>query len=150
MAENIKHPAVEEKVEIQVAAAQIKNITALDPTIAQKAWDELAQLKEKQGKINEQLILANRKLEFVGNTIRFGVENTFQSDYLTQSQFKSELIDYLREKTNCDTLNVEYHIDIRENAGPKIYTPTEKYQYLVQKYPTLAELKQKLGLELDF
>jgi DNA polymerase-3 subunit gamma/tau len=120
----------------------------LDLEIVQKAWEELAKNKEQQGKINEQILLSNRKLEIDGQIVRFTVDNAFQVDYLTL--FKAELVEYLREKSNNSSLTIEYSIEKKEDKTVKAYTSTEKYAYLSQKFPILSELKQKLGLDLDF
>ncbi len=132
-------------IENQASAAPIKDLV---PEMVQQVWDTLAKNKDEQGKINEHILLSNRKLEVEGNIVRFTVDNAFQADYLTV--FKTELIEYLREKTGHPTLNIEYSIEKKENKTVNVYTPTEKYQYLAQKYPHLSDLKQKLGLDLDF
>jgi len=114
----------------------------------EQAWMELAVRKEKEGKINEHLVLNNRVLEIDGEIIRFTVDNAFQADYL--AVFKGELVEHLRGKLDHPTVYVEYTIEKKESKVVKAYTPTEKYQYLVQKYPALSDLRQKLGLDLDF
>ena len=123
-------------------------IPDLDPAFVQKVWDELAKSKEEQGKINEQILLSNRTLEVEGHLIRFKVDNAFQADYLTI--FKAELVEYLRAKTGHPHATIEYSIEKKEGKVATIYTSTEKYNYLSQKFPMLTDLKQKLGLDLDF
>jgi DNA polymerase III subunit gamma/tau len=146
VAEKISAPAVEAKKEEQ---ASLKPEEPNVPKISvQEAWAELTKLKEAQGKINEHILLNNRKLEIEGDVVRFTVDNAFQADYL--AVFKAELVDYLRSKTGMNSLYVEYRIEKKEDNTIKAYTPTEKFQYLVQKHPSLNELRQKLGLELDF
>lgn len=108
----------------------------------------MAEEKNKQNKINDYIILNNRKLELEGNTIKFNVENAFQVDYL--NVFRTEIIDFLRAKTGSSNLNLEYWIEKKVENERKAYTPTEKYQYLVAKFPALGELRNKLGLDLEY
>lgn len=125
-----------------------KEAKPLDREQVIRVWEELALRKDKEGKINEHLVLHNRALDIGTDVIRFTVDNAFQADYL--SVFKAELTEYLREQLDHPTVYVEYSIEKRESKVNKAYTSTEKYQYLVQKYPALSELKQKLGLDIDF
>lgn len=108
----------------------------------------MAEEKKAQNKINDYIILNNRKLELDGNTIKFSVENAFQLDYL--NVFRTEIIDFLRAKTDSSNLNLEYWIEKKVENERKAYTPTEKYQYLLAKFPTLGELRNKLGLDLEY
>ncbi|MBC7389814.1 MAG: DNA polymerase III subunit gamma/tau [Opitutaceae bacterium] len=146
VAENISKPievnkiVVQEEVQTFVSNLEIENTTRI--------WNILAEQKDKQGKINEHLILKDRTLRIEGTTICFTVDNAFQADYL--NVFKNELIEYLRAETNCPTLNLDYKIERKEENSIKAYTPTEKFNHLIQKYPELMEFKQKLGLELDY
>ncbi len=146
VAENISNPVEENKIIVQEEAQTFVGNLDLDNTT--RIWNILAEMKDKQGKINEHLILKDRALRIEGTTICFSVDNAFQADYL--NVFKNELIEYLRQETNCPTLNLDYKIERREENSIKAYTPTEKFNHLIQKYPALMEFKQKLGLELDY
>jgi DNA polymerase III subunit gamma/tau len=108
----------------------------------------LAEEKKNQNKINDYIILNNRKLELEGNTIKFSLENAFQIDYL--NIFRTEIIDFLRAKTESTNLNLEYWIEKKVENERKAYTPSEKYQYLLAKHPKLGELRNKLGLDLEY
>ena len=50
--------------------------------------------------------------------------------------------------------NIQIHIvaemtEAKESASVKLYTSEEKFRYLSQKNPALANFKQKLNLELE-
>jgi DNA polymerase-3 subunit gamma/tau len=148
--EKIEKPKTE-ALEIQPAptsTAETEVVYEISLEKVQHIWQKLADEKNAQGKINEYFILNNRPLQIEGTTLKFSVENTFLSDYLTT--FKSELIEYLREKTACPTLNLEYWVEKKEETNAQVYTPTEKYNYLLEKYPYLGEFKKKLDLDLDY
>jgi len=135
-------------IQKQESVAVLTELMPLNLEFVQKIWQSLAEEKNAQGKINEYTILNNRNIEIEENTIKFNVENDVMVEQLTK--FKQEIIDYLREKTFNSTLNIEYKVEKKEEASVKVYTSTEKYKYLLDKHPLLSELKQKLGLELDF
>lgn len=148
VAEKINQKPQEEQVNqiVEKKEVVIKDLVLEE---VQKVWDDLALAKDKEGKINEHILLSNRKIEIKDNLIiKFAVDNAFQADYL--NVFKTELIDHLRTKLGHPTLYIEYTVEKKEGKSNNMYTPTEKYTYLVQKYPHLLELKQKLGLDLDF
>ncbi|HAR19458.1 MAG TPA: DNA polymerase III subunit gamma/tau [Cytophagales bacterium] len=148
--EKIERPLTESIINepAPISTPQKEVNKSLDLEIVKQIWQKLADEKNAQGKINEYFILNNRPLQIEGTTIKFSVENTFLSDYLTS--FKSELIEYLRDKTVCPTLNLEYWVEKKEETNAQVYTPTEKYNYLLEKYPYLGEFKKKLDLDLDY
>ena len=138
----------EENDKTELPVSKTINDKPLDLVIIQNFWNELTEEKKIQNKINDYIILNNRKLELDGNTIKFGVENAFQVDYL--NIFRTEIIEFLRAKTDSSILNLEYWIEKKVENERKAYTPSEKYQYLLAKFPTLGELRTKLGLDLEY
>lgn len=62
---------------------------------------------------------------------------------------KSDLINYLREKLNNDSILV---IGILQEHDDKkvIYTSRDKFEYLQGKIPLLKEFRDRLGLDTDF
>lgn len=62
---------------------------------------------------------------------------------------KSELVTYLREQLSNDMINVTGEV-IESDDKKIMYTSRDKFEYLQQKIPLLAELKERLGLDTDF
>jgi DNA polymerase III subunit gamma/tau len=74
------------------------------------------------------------------------IVNLSQENLLNEE--KQIMMDFLRE-----TLN-NYHLQLKTILveAPKdetIYTSKEKYQKMVERNPTLEEMRKQLGLELD-
>ncbi|WP_299285842.1 DNA polymerase III subunit gamma/tau [uncultured Mucilaginibacter sp.] len=68
-------------------------------------------------------------------------ENTFRED-------KPNLMNFLRSELK--NFNIEIQTRIEEQSGSrKPYSPVEKFQYMVNKNPELAELKKRFNLEID-
>ncbi|MDO8965351.1 MAG: hypothetical protein Q8S14_10070 [Algoriphagus sp.] len=66
-------------------------------------------------------------------------------------KMKSELVGLIRQLTGADRvlITVEVKEEV-ESGAPKLYTNTDKFNYLREKHPALAELQRKFGLEADF
>jgi DNA polymerase-3 subunit gamma/tau len=65
------------------------------------------------------------------------------------NNFKSDLISYLREKLKNNTVLVAGELK-ETDEKQRLYTPRDKFDFLVEKNPVLRELKDRLGLDTDF
>jgi hypothetical protein len=66
-------------------------------------------------------------------------------------KIKPEILKLLRTKLKNNKISL--HVEIREDQGPnekKLYTSTDKLNFLKQKSPALGELQKRFGLETDF
>lgn len=66
-------------------------------------------------------------------------------------KMKPELVSLIRQFTGVDrvVISVELKEEVESNT-PKLYTNSDKFNYLREKHPALAELQRKFGLETDF
>ena len=62
---------------------------------------------------------------------------------------KPELLHFLRTKLNNKHIALEISQD-QAAGGRQLYTNREKLEYLIEQYPKLAELRDRLDLEADF
>ncbi len=79
--------------------------------------------------------------------ISFQVDNAVQEQEIIE--FKSDLLPKLRKSLN----NFHLHLNIKvteQSAGQKAYTSQEKFAQMAEKNPELKNLKDQLGLEIDF
>jgi hypothetical protein len=67
------------------------------------------------------------------------------------NKMKQELVGLIRQFTGADRvlISVELKEEV-ENSTSKLYTNSDKFNYLREKHPALAELQKKFGLETDF
>jgi hypothetical protein len=63
-------------------------------------------------------------------------------------QEKEALLVFLRNRTKNDRIQLQIEVLETENSENFIYTPEEKLEHLISKYPAVAELKQKFSLDL--
>ncbi len=66
-------------------------------------------------------------------------------------KMKPDLVGLIRQLTGAErvviTLELREEVD---NGKPKLYTNTDKLNYLREKHPALAEFQRKFGLDVDF
>ena len=132
------------EVELDVRPGQQKEINQEE---LRNAWFTFAQRKNKEGKVLEYMIL-NRNFELQNGTeIHLKVDNPVQVEQF--NDVKAELLGELWKKLQNNRLSVV--VEFLEVVGAKrLYTSIDKYNYLAEQYPALAELKQRLGLDTDF
>ncbi len=109
----------------------------------QHAWKQFAE--SRKGQIAEYNLLL-RDFDLAGNTIQLQLTNPVEDQLLTD--IRTDLLTFLKEK-----LNNEIFIEgvMQKSITKKvIYTNKEKFDYLVEKYPALLELKERLGLDTDY
>ncbi len=80
-------------------------------------------------------------------TIHLLLPNSFQTKTIEELQL--ELLTHLRKKFNNGQIKLVAEVEKFEDKK-LIYTNSEKFEYLVQKYPDLMKLKHRLDLDTDF
>ncbi len=75
------------------------------------------------------------------------IENEAQKE--TFQTYKQEMLDFLRNELKNNALSLEL-TEATDTTHKKAYTPVEKFEALKNKNPLLLELKNKLGLEIDY
>ena len=102
---------------------------------------------KKEGRDREYKTL-NQQVEFQEDlSIKLTLPNSFQS--LTIEGLQQELLTHLRTKLNNRKIQLITEIEKFEDKK-MIYTNSEKFDFLAEKYPNLHELKSRLDLDTDF
>lgn len=66
-------------------------------------------------------------------------------------KMKPELVSLIRQFTGADRVLILVELKEEVDMGAsKLYTSTDKLNYLREKHPALAELQRMFGLEADF
>ena len=92
----------------------------------------------------------NREISLVDSIVHIKVEGEVQIQQFNDS-LKLELITQLREKLKNDSIDLSLDLIEGEVSDKKmIYTQSDKYEFLSQKHPILAEMKQRMGLDYEF
>jgi len=78
-------------------------------------------------------------------TLEVAVYNPIQNDELTDCS--AELLSFLRKNLNNEHIKMQIIITEKEEQDI-IYTATDKYKYLADKYPSLEKLRETFDLTL--
>jgi DNA polymerase-3 subunit gamma/tau len=112
-----------------------------------ECWNKYADKAKEEGKINVYTLLTNAepKLE-EQDVIIVHIEHKLQESIL-----QDEMIDLLN--TIRPTLR-NFNISIKTKqvervAVNRLYTSTEKYQYLLEKNPKLEEMRKRFNLDIS-
>lgn len=81
--------------------------------------------------------------------VEYELDNELQLQRLTLD-IKPKLLGWLREHLNNESIDINFTISPNQETGTSVpYTESEKWQTLVDKYPSLASLKSKFGLDFE-
>lgn len=81
--------------------------------------------------------------------IEYFLDNELQLQRLTLD-LKPKLLGHLRNEFGIESIEINFYISSTTDEKPSIpYTESEKWQALAEKYPALATLKTKFGLDFE-
>ena len=110
-----------------------------------KHWQAYAQKIKHEGKMSVYGLL-NQEFDLEDSTIVIKLVNVVQQDIL--ADIKRDLLSYLKTHLQRTDIKLkEVMLQIPQNSKP--YTAQEKFRYLVQQYPLLSLLQEKLSLEVQ-
>jgi len=113
----------------------------------QRFWYEFSQKRMQAGNSTTEQITLNREIQLNGSTIEIALDNDHQQDAVMNMRY--ELLGFLKARLDAPKLDINPRVAPQEvNRLP--YTPAEKFNFLAEKNPYLLELKQALGLDVDF
>lgn len=125
----------------------VTGLPAINDELLQRVWRELTEERKAISMMHYSLL--NRPVQANENhLIMLRVDNPVQEDQF--NEFRAEFLGELRRRTGYPRLNVQAEVVERVETGRKLYTSNDKLEYLMEKYPMLTAMKQKLGLDADF
>lgn len=114
----------------------------------QAVLEDIIYAFKEQGK-NMEISILRQPVEVTGEKVVFFLNGEIQKDIF--SKIRQEITLLLRK--GLKNYNVDLSFEIKEDAvspAQKLYTSTDKLNYLREKSPALKELQQRFGLETDF
>ncbi|SEI43695.1 DNA polymerase-3 subunit gamma/tau [Dyadobacter sp. SG02] len=145
-----QQPAKQGNAEPQADYAAVPNGAKKEElTLAnlQRFWYEFSQKRLQAGNSTTEQITLNREIQLNGATIEIALDNDHQQDAVMNMRY--ELLGFLKARLDSPKLDINPRVAPQEvNRLP--YTPAEKFNFLAEKNPYLLELKQALGLDVDF
>jgi DNA polymerase-3 subunit gamma/tau len=123
-------------------------VAAIDPALLQRVWRELAEERRAQDRMSEYWVLNRSVVANAEHLIELSVDNPIQVDQF--NEMRVEFLAELRRRTGHPRLTVQPVVTTAAPTARKLYTATDKFEYLAERFPALREAKQRLGLEADF
>lgn len=113
----------------------------------QKVWNQFIEKAKGEGQKVVVATLIDKELKIKDQfEVQVTLDNTLQGQ--TFQEIKRELLYYCREQLQNFALHFSVHI---EKGSQKLdpYSAPEKYQYLLDKNPHLAKLRDDLSLDIE-
>ncbi len=123
-------------------------VAPIDPALLQKVWQALAEERRAQDRMSEFWVLNRPVTANAEHNIELAVDNPIQVDQF--NEMRVEFLAELRRRTGHPRLTVQPVVMAAAPTAKKLYTATDKFEYLAERFPALREAKQRLGLEADF
>ncbi|HEX6223047.1 MAG TPA: hypothetical protein VFZ52_01470 [Chryseolinea sp.] len=129
---------------VQVLEARSSLNEPFTPEQLHLVWLDFA---DQRKKFQAEYQLLIQPFEIRDNTIVIQLLSTVQETML--NNFKSDLITHLRDALKNNTIMVVGELREQEEKQ-MLYTPRDKFEYLIEKNPILKKLRDRLGLDPDF
>lgn len=125
-----------------------KNDISISAEMLNGLWkDFTGSIKESMPRMYSTLSSQKPSLNENGN-VELELSNNAQYDDFNQ-RIKTELVNFLREKSGNDSLSIEVKVPRETDENKKPYTSDEKFKYLSKKNPLLNKLKQEFNLDFE-
>lgn len=138
-----KEEVKEESSQQSVTDKKEENFTE---ELLQAAWKQFGEKKENAGD-TDRLILGREIKKGESNEILMFLSSQLEVSFL--EKFETELIQFLRTELSNDHLTINKQV-AQVEEGKKLYTSKDIYDHMVKQNPKLADLKERLGLDLDY
>ena len=123
-------------------------VAPINADLLQRVWQELAEERRAQDRMSEFWVLNRPVTANAEHNIELAVDNPIQVDQF--NEMRVEFLAELRRRTGHPRLTVQPVVMAGAPTAKKLYTATDKFEYLAERFPALREAKQRLGLEADF
>ncbi|MFI5134187.1 MAG: DNA polymerase III subunit gamma/tau, partial [Chitinophagales bacterium] len=124
---------------------------ALQQTSLQKAWNDYVQkLKEAKNPASQSFELAELRIKD-NNHFEVISSNNLEQKFIEKE--RNKLFAFLQEQLQNRLLQFNVVIEENPELKPKTeisLTAREQFQKMAEQYPLVKELKDRLGLELDY
>lgn len=99
--------------------------------------------------INHHMVLTSTTMDLQADSgIHITVGNEVQMDQL--EEIKVEFLAYLRQSLKNTAIRIHAKIGYVAPKEKKFFTDDDKLKILMEHYPVVAELRKKLGLEINY
>ncbi|WP_035566521.1 DNA polymerase III subunit gamma/tau [Hymenobacter sp. IS2118] len=123
-------------------------VAPIEADLLQRVWKELAEERRAQDRMSEYWVLNRPVTANAEHNIELAVDNPIQVDQF--NEMRVEFLAELRRRTGHPRLTVQPVLTAAAPTAKRLYTTSDKFEYLAERFPALREAKQRLGLEADY
>ncbi|MCJ8165538.1 DNA polymerase III subunit gamma/tau [Pontibacter sp. E15-1] len=139
-------PATQTAVAEEEEDTSYGTLAAVDQARLKTVWHSV--LRRKRDENMMEYTLMNRQYHVSDeNEITLHLENHVMLDQFTA--LRPALLAELKKELGNRSLKLKAEV-MEVQEGNKMYTSQDKFNYLADKYPMLVDMKQRLGLDMDF
>lgn len=138
------NPAGKSELHYEKTSPGIK--TAFSPEAFENSWQEFITLLNGEGPRIISMFKSIKPEIENDQTIRIHLSNATQRDTFLEN-YRNRLMAFLKNKFLLDDIEIETSVDLTE-TNQKLYSDEQKYNYLVNKYPMLKEMKKNFNLDI--
>lgn len=142
-------------VEVQSQEKKKENLQdsqsiVLDEKVFKNSWQKYIEQIKEAGKINYLTVLEGLQPEIVKGRVEVRVKSLL--DNSTMEEERTDLVEFLKTEMNLPKIELVVHIDksLMDDTPAKPYTAKDKFNRLAEKNPNIIELKNRLGLNLEY
>jgi len=128
------------------APPEVKRVSPFSQNALETAWMDAVKTMEDRPIIHSVIAKTIPVLEDEFR-VRISVENRVQADYL--DGVRDELVGVLRAALENDAVRLMAVVEEGSSNAKIVYTPEERYQFLLEKNPHLAEFRREFKLDLE-
>jgi hypothetical protein len=150
---------VEQKAQTELAKEEVAEVPEVEiqerksgVELTQELLDGcLFELKKffKSANKNMELAILDQQIKVQNRVVIVEVMGSVQEEIA--NKIRPDLMRMIRKLTQADQFSIQIEVKEEMESGPsKLYTNSEKFNFLKQKHPALMELQRKFGLEVDF
>ena len=81
------------------------------------------------------------------SVVRVSLENELQEDYL--NSVRDRILPFLRQALNNDSITVRTHVEAGSVNARLVYTPDERFAFLLEKNPHLDDFREQFQLDIE-
>ena len=140
-----RNPAGEDSDEPKYISGDDREVFTLPQLLVY--WNEYSENAKTSGKINIYTLMSGADPQIEDTeTIIVKVEHKLQESLLQEEMV--DLMNFLRPRLKNFNVSIRT-IQMAREVVNRLYTSTEKYQYLVEKNPKLDEFRRKFNLDVN-
>jgi DNA polymerase-3 subunit gamma/tau len=130
---------------IQAAVVE-RQLRPFSQTALETAWSESAGALDDLPVIKAIVQQVQPVLEDE-SVVRVSLENELQEDYL--NSVRDRILPFLRQALNNDSITVRTQVEAGSVNARLVYTPDERFAFLLEKNPHLDEFREQFQLDIE-